>query len=49
MEAGEMFIPGVLMAAQVMGAWVEILKPFLGEEGDSGRGCVPQRCIKFYK
>ena len=37
MESGDMFIPEVLMAAQVMGSCVEILKPLLGEgEGQAG-------------
>ena len=36
MESGEMFIPEVLMAAQAMGACVEILKPLLGEDGADG-------------
>ncbi len=35
MEAGDMFIPEVLMAAQAMGGCVEILKPLLGE-GEGG-------------
>ena len=39
MESGEMFIPEVLMAAQVMGGCVEILKPLLGEDG--GAAPVP--------
>ena len=34
MEAGDMFIPEVLMAAQAMGRCVETLKPLL-EEGDA--------------
>ena len=29
MESGDMFIPEVLMAAQAMGACVEVLKPML--------------------
>ena len=37
MESGDMFIPEVLMAAQAMGACVEIIKPQLGEE-DSAQG-----------
>lgn len=37
METGEMFIPEVLMAAQVMGACVETLKPLLGD-GESASG-----------
>ncbi len=40
MESGEMFIPEVLMAAQAMGACVEILKPMLGDEGSSSGGSV---------
>ena len=32
MESGDMFIPEVLMAAQAMGACVEILKPLLGDD-----------------
>jgi 5-methyltetrahydrofolate--homocysteine methyltransferase len=37
MENGDMFIPEVLMAAQAMGACVDILKPLLGEgEGTKG-------------
>ena len=36
MESGDMFIPEVLMAAQAMGACVEILKPMLGEDGADG-------------
>ena len=37
MESGDMFIPEVLMAAQAMGACVEIIKPQLGED-DSAQG-----------
>ncbi|MFV0439104.1 MAG: B12-binding domain-containing protein [Desulfopila sp.] len=40
MEAGDMFIPEVLMAAQAMGGCVKILKPMLGEEGGSAIGSV---------
>ena len=32
METGEIFIPEVLMSAQVMGQAVEILKPLLGDD-----------------
>ena len=39
METGDMFIPEVLMAAQAMGACVDILKPYLGDEG-AGAGAV---------
>lgn len=35
MESGDMFIPEVLMAAQIMASGVEILKPLLGEEGST--------------
>ncbi len=40
MESGDMFIPEVLMAAQVMGSCVEILKPMLGEDDDVSPGSV---------
>ncbi|ACN13861.1 MtmC [Desulforapulum autotrophicum HRM2] len=41
MENGDMFIPEVLMAAQAMGACVEILKPLLGEgEGAAGASVI---------
>lgn len=40
METGEMFIPEVLMAAQAMGACVEILKPHLADGDGSTRGTV---------
>ncbi|MCG8618801.1 MAG: corrinoid protein [Desulfobacterales bacterium] len=41
MESGDMFIPEVLMAAQAMGACVEILKPMLGDgEGTSGASVI---------
>ena len=40
MEAGDMFIPEVLMAAQAMGGCVEILKPMLGEGEGSGGASV---------
>ncbi|MEH0020854.1 MAG: corrinoid protein [Desulfobacter sp.] len=40
MENGDMFIPEVLMAAQAMGACVEILKPLLGEGDTSGNVSV---------
>lgn len=35
MEAGDMFIPEVLMAAQAMGACVEVLKPMLSDDDSS--------------
>lgn len=38
MENEDMFIPEVLMAAQIMGKGVEILKPLLGEEGSATKG-----------
>jgi len=41
MESGDMFIPEVLMAAQAMGACVEVLKPLLGdEEGTSSASVI---------
>lgn len=40
MESGEMFIPEVLMAAQAMGDCVDILKPLLGEKGDTKASSV---------
>ncbi|GAB6144973.1 cobalamin B12-binding domain-containing protein [Desulfocicer niacini] len=41
MENGDMFIPEVLMAAQVMGNCVKILKPLLGEgEGQAGASVI---------
>jgi len=40
MENEEMFIPEVLMAAQTMGAAVEILKPLLGEDDSAAKGKV---------
>ena len=40
MEAGDMFIPEVLMAAQAMGGCVEILKPMLGEDDSASGGSV---------
>lgn len=46
MGNGDMFIPEVLMAAQAMGACVEILKPLLGEgEGTQG-ACVLVGTVK---
>ncbi len=40
MENGDMFIPEVLMAAQAMGACVEILKPMLGDEDGAAGASV---------
>ncbi|MCG8633648.1 MAG: corrinoid protein [Desulfobacterales bacterium] len=41
MESGDMFIPEVLMAAQAMGACVDILKPMLSdEEGAAGASVI---------
>ncbi len=40
MEAGDMFIPEVLMAAQTMGACVEILKPMLGDGDNTSAASV---------
>ncbi|MFH1135123.1 MAG: corrinoid protein [Pseudomonadota bacterium] len=46
MENGDMFIPEVLMAAQVMATGVEILKPLLGEGGAGVRGRVVIGTVK---
>ena len=40
MEAGDMFIPEVLMAAQAMGSCVETLKPLLGDDNSASAGSV---------
>jgi len=40
MEAGDMFIPEVLMAAKAMGNCVEILKPLLGDDYASAAASV---------
>lgn len=46
MEKGDMFIPEVLMAAKVMGEAVDLLNPFLGEEGTSTKGSVVIGTVK---
>ena len=46
MESGDMFIPEVLMAAQAMGACVEILKPHLGEDGATAGASVVIGTVK---
>lgn len=46
METGDMFIPEVLMAAQAMGAAVEILKPLLGEAASAAKGRVVIGTVK---
>jgi 5-methyltetrahydrofolate--homocysteine methyltransferase len=46
MESGDMFIPEVLMAAQAMGAAVEILKPLLSEEDSAAKGRVVIGTVK---
>lgn len=46
MENEDMFIPEVLMAAQAMGKGVEILKPLLGEDATSARGCAVIGTVK---
>lgn len=46
MENGDMFIPEVLMAAQVMGACVTILKPLLGDDAASAAGTVVIGTVK---
>jgi 5-methyltetrahydrofolate--homocysteine methyltransferase len=40
MENEDMFIPEVLMAAQIMAQGVEILKPLLGEDSFAAKGSV---------
>jgi 5-methyltetrahydrofolate--homocysteine methyltransferase len=40
MQSGEMFIPEVLMAAKVMTAALDVLKPLLGDAGLKSRGSV---------
>ena len=40
METGDMFIPEVLMAAQLMAKGVEVLKPLLGDDQSAARGSV---------
>lgn len=40
MESGDMFIPEVLMAAQIMSRGLDILKPLLGDESQSAKGVV---------
>ena len=46
MESGDMFIPEVLMAAQAMGACVEILKPMLDEGDSTSSGAVVIGTVK---
>ncbi len=46
MENEDMFIPEVLMAAQIMSKGVEILKPLLGEEDSSIKGSVVIGTVK---
>lgn len=46
MENEDMFIPEVLMAAQLMSQGVETLKPLLAEEGSSARGKVVIGTVK---
>lgn len=46
MENGDMFIPEVLMAAQAMGACVEILKPLLGDDDSSSAANVVIGTVK---
>jgi len=40
MQSGEMFIPEVLMAAKVMTAALDVLKPLLGDAGLKSQGSV---------
>lgn len=46
MESGEMFIPEVLMAAQIMAAGVEILQPHLVEDESTAKGKVVIGTVK---
>jgi 5-methyltetrahydrofolate--homocysteine methyltransferase len=46
MQSGEMFIPEVLMAAKVMTAALDVLKPLLGDEGMAGQGSVVIGTVK---
>jgi len=46
METGEMFIPEVLMAAQVMSAATEILKPTLSKEDSAAKGIAVIGTVK---
>ena len=46
MESGDMFIPEVLMTAQVMGGAVELLKPMLSEDDSAGAGRVVIGTVK---
>lgn len=39
-KANEIFVPQVLIAARSMNAGVEVLKPFLAEEGSESRGKI---------
>jgi 5-methyltetrahydrofolate--homocysteine methyltransferase len=46
MQSGEMFIPEVLMAAKVMTAALDVLKPLLGDEGMASKGSVVIGTVK---
>jgi len=46
MESEEMFIPEVLMAAQIMSQGVAILKPLLADEASVSKGCVVIGTVK---
>ncbi|MCG8643190.1 MAG: corrinoid protein [Desulfobacterales bacterium] len=46
MEAGDMFIPEVLMAAKAMGECVDILKPLLGDDESAAGACVVIGTVK---
>lgn len=46
MENEDMFIPEVLMAAQLMGQCVEVLKPLLGEDSSASMGSVVIGTVK---
>ena len=46
MQSGEMFIPEVLMAAKVMTAALDVLKPLLGDAGLKSQGSVVIGTVK---
>jgi len=45
-SAGDLFVPEMLMAAQAMQAGLKDLKPHLGENGASSKGCVVIGTVK---
>ena len=46
MESGDMFIPEVLMAARIMTAALDVLKPLLGDAGAKSQGRVVIGTVK---